>query len=427
MSLDDCAALVGIDWGDQQHAVCLINPQTDTLELSTLDQTPEAIDQWAAQVQQRFPSQKIAVCLEQKRGALIYALMKYDCFVLVPINPSQLASFRKAIGPSGAKDDPTDARLLALLLAKHPKSLRPWRPDEANTRKIRLLAEDRRNLVNERTSLVNRLKSRLKQYFPLALEVCGSSLHGELACQLLLRYPTLQQLKTASEEELADFYREHRCRQAKLIEKRLQLIQEAKPLVTDSVIIEGSILLVECLARQILAINQGIDRYDAQLAALMQEHPDAGIFQSLPGAGKAMAPRLLAALGSDRDRLANAQQVQQLSGIAPVTKQSGKSCVVTRRWAASKFLRQTFHEFAAHSTKQSTWAKAYYQMMRARGLKHQAAIRALAFKWIRVIFRCWKDRKAYDEVHYLANLIKRKSPITQFLANDGESHQEKSC
>ena len=127
----------------------------------------------------------------------------------------------------------------------------------------------------------------------------------------------------------------------------------------------------------------------------MEEHPDADIFRAFPGAGDAMAPRLLAALGSDRQRLSDAQQVQQISGIAPVTRQSGKSRIVQRRWAASRFLRQTFHEFAAHSIKQSTWAKAYYDMMRARGNKHQAAVRALAFKWIRIIYRCWQNRTPY--------------------------------
>lgn len=426
MSLENCAAFVGIDWADQEHAICLIDPETGLLELTDLKQEPDAIDNWVVGLQQRFPGQMIAVCLEQKRGALIYALMKYDCLLLVPINPSQLASFRKALGPSGAKDDPTDARLLAQLLAKHTKNFRPWRPDEANTRKIRLLAEDRRNLVDQRTALTNRLTSRLKQYFPLALKVCGSCLHSNLACQLLLRFPSLEKLQSHSDEELATFYHAQRCYHPKAIEERLQLIRQATPLTTDEAILNSSKLFVESLAQQILALNQSIDGYDSELATLMQDHPDASIFKSFPGAGPAMAPRLLAAMGSDRDRLATAQEVQQLSGIAPVTKQSGKSRVVTRRWAASRFLRQTFHEFAAYSRKHSVWAKAYYDMMRARGAKHQAAVRALAFKWIRIIFRCWKKGVLYDEMKYVASLIQRQSPVLQFVASNSEQAKEKA-
>ena len=427
MSLKNSAAFVGIDWADQEHAVCLIDPESPTPELSSIDQDPEAIDQWIAQLQQRFPGQQIAICLEQKRGALIYALMKFDCLVLVPVNPKQLARFREAIGPSGAKNDPSDAYLLAELLVKHSEHLRPWRPDEVNTRKIRLLAEDRRHLVDQRTALTNRLKNRLKQYFPLALQVCGTRIYAELACQLLIRYPSLEKMQAASDEQLAEFYREHHCYRLKAIDERLQLIRQATPLTTDSAILESSVLIVEVLVGQILILNQGIDHYDAELATLMQDHPDASVFQALPGAGVAMAPRLLAAMGSDRERLTDAQQVQQISGIAPVTKQSGKSRVVTRRWAASKFLRQTFHEFAAHSIKQSAWAKAYYDMMRARGNKHQAAVRALAFKWIRIIFRCWKDRTLYDEMDYIASLIKKKSPILKYLASSDIQPQGDPC
>jgi transposase len=417
MELKDCAAFVGIDWADQEHAVCLIDSEMQTPELSVLVQDPEAIDEWVAEIQRRYPGQKVAVCLEQKRGALVYALMKFDCLVLVPINPKQLSRFRDAMGPSGAKDDPRDASLLAELLMKHSEHLRAWLPDDVDTRRIRLLGEDRRNLVDARTALTNRLKSLLKQYFPLALLVSGTRIYGELACQLLMRYPSLDKLQAASDDELGAFYREHHCYRPQLVAKRLQLIRQARPLTTDPAILEASVLAVEILLKQLVTLNQGIDQYDMRIATGMQVHPDASIFESLPGAGAAMAPRLLAAMGSDRERLTSAQEVQQLSGIAPVTKQSGKTCVVHRRWAASKFLRQTFHEFAAHSIKHSAWAKAYYDMMRARGNKFQAAVRALAFKWIRIIFRCWKDRILYDEGTYITSLLKRQSPILKYFAS----------
>jgi len=417
MELKDCAAFVGIDWADQEHAVCLIDSEMQTPELSVLAQAPEAIDEWVAEIQRRYPGQKVAVCLEQKKGALVYALMKFDCLMLVPINPKQLSRFRDAMGPSGAKDDPRDASLLAELLMKHSEHLRAWLPDNVETRRIRLLGEDRRNLVDARTALTNRLKSLLKQYFPLALLVSGTRIYGELACQLLMRYPSLDKLQAASDDELGAFYHEHHCYRPQLVAERLQLIRQARPLTTDPAILEASVLAVEILLKQLVTLNQGIDQYDMRIATGMEVHPDASIFESLPGAGAAMAPRLLAAMGSDRERLTSAQEVQQLSGIAPVTKQSGKTCVVHRRWAASKFLRQTFHEFAAHSIKHSAWAKAYYDMMRARGNKFQAAVRALAFKWIRIIFRCWKDRTLYDEGTYLTALLKRQSPILKHFAS----------
>ena len=148
----------------------------------------------------------------------------------------------------------------------------------------------------------------------------------------------------------------------------------------------------------------------------MAEHPDAEIFTRLPGAGDALAPRLLVAFGTDRQRIGSARAVQDYSGIAPVTKRSGKSTTVQRRFACPKFLRQTFHEFAGHSIASSPWAKAYYDLQRARGKKQHADVRALAFKWIRVLYRCWKTRTLYDEARYLETLRTKDSPILHYLA-----------
>jgi Transposase IS116/IS110/IS902 family len=123
-------------------------------------------------------------------------------------------------------------------------------------------------------------------------------------------------------------------------------------------------------------------------------HPDFFIFESLPGAGAVMAPRLLAAFGSQRDRYGRADEVQTYSGVAPVTERSGKRKWVHFRWACPKFLRQSFHEWAGHSISQSAWARGHYQQQRDRGKDHHAAVRALAFKWIRVSAKSARSRHA---------------------------------
>jgi transposase len=105
--------------------------------------------------------------------------------------------------------------------------------------------------------------------------------------------------------------------------------------------------------------------------------------------GPTFAPRLLVALGEQRSRYASPAQIQQYAGIAPVTERSGNKSWVHWRWQCPKFLRQTFVEWAALSIPHCYWAKAYYEQQRARGASHQAAVRALAFKWIRIVFRCW--------------------------------------
>ena len=129
------AVVVGIDWADREHVVCVID-QNDRTKIETLKQSPEAIDEWVAELSRRFPDTTIAIALEQSKGALIHALMKYEHLVLYPINPKQLSRYRDAIHPSGGKDDPGDAKLLARFLKLHAEQLRPWKPDTAATRKL---------------------------------------------------------------------------------------------------------------------------------------------------------------------------------------------------------------------------------------------------------------------------------------------------
>lgn len=173
---------------------------------------------------------------------------------------------------------------------------------------------------------------------------------------------------------------------------------------------------VKMLVRQIRPLNQTIKKYDQELARLFADHPDAPIFDSFPGAGPVLAPRLLAAFGSDRSRYTRPNDIQTYSGIAPVIERSGKQCWIHWRWHCPKFLRQSFHEYAKCSLLTSTWAKAYYDLQIERGKEHHAAIRALAFKWIRIMFRCWQDRALYNEERYLESLKKRGSALWQRIA-----------
>jgi hypothetical protein len=207
------------------------------------------------------------------------------------------------------------------------------------------------------------------------------------------------------------FYYAHNCRQGDLIEKRLEGIRTATALTTDPAIIEPSVLKVQMLARQIEALRPSIDRYEKEIPRRFAGQDDAHLFDSLPGAGEHLAPRLLVAFGTDRDRFDRATEIQQLTGIAPVTERSGKRTWVHWRWSASTFVRQSFHEFARLSIHHSEWARAYYELQRQRGKGHHAALRALAFKWLRILFRCWKDRIPYDEARYLRALRKRGSPL----------------
>jgi transposase len=172
---------------------------------------------------------------------------------------------------------------------------------------------------------------------------------------------------------------------------------------------------VRCLVSEIRAVAKAIGDYQARIEQIMQMHPDAMLFEDIPGAGPALAPRLLVAFGTNRDQFQSATDLQTLSGVAPVTKRSGKRCTVHRRWACPKFLLQTFHEFAGCSLGNSVWATAFYRQHRAARYGHHTTLRKLAFKWIRVLFRCWQTRTPYSESRYLEALRKSNAPLLQFL------------
>lgn len=414
-------ALIGIDWADQKHDICLAEAGSDQLERAQLKHTPTALNDWVAELRKRLPRGHIAIAVEQSRGGLVYSLMQHDFIVLYLINPATCSKFRGAWKPSRAKDDITDAELLMEIVRLHRDRLRPWHPDDVQTRKLTLLCEHRRKAVNLRTGLTNQLRSALKAYYPLACEVCGDKLNNPMALRFLTKWPTFEMLKKARPNTLKQFYYRLNSRYPKTIQKRLDTIANAQPLTEDAAIIESYSRQVRMLIEQLEVLQKHIARYDRDIEALFNEHPDQFIFQSFPGSGTVFAPRLLAAFGTDREKYNDAQGIQTLGGIAPVIESSGKRTWTHRRWGCARFIRQSFHEWAAESIRHSIWARAWYAKARERGMGHHAAVRALAFKWIRIMFRCWKERKPYDELVYLTALKRRESELWKVINEHPEA------
>ena len=409
------AAYIGLDWGDRQHAVQLQPATGGPVEQSELEQRPHVLHAWVAQLRQRFHGRPVGIAIEQRRGAVVHALMQYEFLVLYPVNPKALARYREAFHPSGAKDDPTDAALLLDLVRTHRAQLRPWRPGTVTARKLQLLCEQRRKLVNHCGALTNRLTSLLKQYFPQALDWVGA-LDSRQACDFLRTWPTLAAVQRARPTTVRRFYQQHNCRRAAVIATRLDEMATAQPLTTDPAIVDTLSLAVQMYATLLRPLLEAIDTFDGKVAAVFADHPDHELFASFPGAGPVCAPRLAAAFGTDRTRWEAVTDLQAHAGIAPVTERSGKALWVHHRLACPKFVKQTFHEYADQSIRFSAWARAYYDQQRRRGNDHHAALRSLAFKWMRILFRCWQDRTPYDEATYLDALRRRGSPLAKDFA-----------
>jgi len=407
------AAFVALDWADQEHAWALEVAGSGKREHGKLEQTPEAIEAWAVELATRFGGRPVAVGLEQARGALIYALQKYSHLVLYPIHPSTSSAYRTAMFPSGGKDDPVDADLQLDLLTHHRDRLRRLQLDTEETRKLQLLTENRRQLVEERKAQTNRLTNLLKTIFPQVLK-WFDALYSPIAVAFLQRWPTLPQVQQEDEETLRQFFHQHGSRSDSRMEKRLNEIRAAQPAIQDPAIIEPGVLMLHALLPVITALREGIAKLEEAGASVFAAHPDAAIFTSFPGAGAVLAPRLLVAFGTRRDRWNSVEEFQPYTGIPPITVRSGKSEWIHFRWGCSKFLRQSFHEFAEQSILQSEWAREFHHHQReVKKLDHHAAVRSLAYKWQRILFACWKNGTPYQESSHQERLLSRHATQSQ--------------
>ncbi|GMR17270.1 MAG: IS110 family transposase [Gammaproteobacteria bacterium] len=402
-------AIIGIDWADKKHDICIQATATEQREFEQIAHCVEDIEAWARSVQQRFGG-PIAVALEVTRGPIVSALQKYDFFVLYPINPSTLAWYRRTFTPSGAKDDPTDAELAVDLLLRHAERFQPLKPQSVEMRTLMTLVVQRRRLVEDRVRTTNRLRNALKQYYPQALQ-WFERIDTPLFCAFIKRWPTLLQARRARQTTLQRFFREHNLRRNTVLERRITGIKSAVPLTTDPAVVMPYRLRALTLVAQLEVLLDAIRTFDQEIAVLAPQHPDYALFSPLPGAGPSLAPRLLTAFGEQRERFSSAAEMQQYSGIAPVTERSGQLHWIHWRWQCPTFLRQTFTEWAAQTINKSYWAGLYYHQQRDKGSSHNAALRALAFKWIRILYRCWETRTPYDEAKYLKALQDRGSPL----------------
>jgi transposase len=377
---------------------------------------PESLHEWVMSLKERFPDQSIAVACELTKGPLIYALSKYDHLVLFSINPATVAKYRKAFIHSGAKNDPSDAFFQTEILEQHMDKLDVIRPDSVNVRALSQLLEYRRKIVQDRVDCSNRITATLKNYYPQVLDWFKEK-DTTIFCDFLTRWPSLALVKKARKQTLMGFFNQHNSRYVTVNEKRVEDIKSAFALTDDPGVIEPNQIMVEVLVPQLKCLLESIERLDKEIRQRYKKQSERKIFDSLPGAGPQLAPRIMVAFGSDRNRYQSATDMQKYAGIAPVIEQSGQKKWTHWRYSCPKFLRQTFVEWAGQSVRYSFWARAYYEQQLSKGKPHNTIIRSLAFKWIRIVFKCWQTNTPYDESKYLKALKKQGSPLLNFAAN----------
>jgi transposase len=411
--VSDFAVLIGIDWADKKHDVCERVTGTNKYKYSIISCKPEALNEWALSLKRRYPDKQIAVACELKKGPLINALSRYSHITLFPVNPSTVAKYRKAFSNSGAKNDPGDATIITEILSLHMDKLTAIRPESSDIRALAQLVEYRRKLVQDRVDLSNRITATLKNYYPQVLDWFKEK-DTVIFCDFMSRWPSLDAVKAARKSSLQRFFNRHNSRYPAVNDKRITEIKSAMALTEDSGVIEPNRIMIEILVPQLKLLIESIMRMDSEIRQYYKRQDDRIIFDSFPGAGPQLAPRLLAAFGNNRDKYNSAAELQKYAGVAPVIEQSAQQSWTHWRYSCTKFLRQTFVEWAGQSVRYSFWARAYYDMQISKGKAHNTVIRALAFKWIRIAFRCWKTNTPYDESKYLKALKQRGSPLLEY-------------
>jgi hypothetical protein len=401
-------AWIGLDWGDKEHSIVLQEPGK-TLQLCTLEHSAENLHRWLKELEQRFGGAPVRLAIETSRGAVISALVQYPWLEIYPINPVTSARYRTAFQPSGAKDDLPDAQICLELVRDHAAKLRPLKLQDSETLKLAGLVEIRRDMVDRRTTLINQLGSLLKTYYPQALSLLGN-LNTPMAVAFLRRWPDLISLKLAKAATLKQFFYRHNVRSEELVKERLALIEQAVALSTEQARVSVAVLQLHQLVDELAVFQKHVPLLDQEIGNTFKTHPDAHLFRDLPGAGPQLAPRLCVAFGTDRSVYPEPASLQNYAGLAPVREKSGGSIWIHWRWNAPKFIRQSFVEWAGQTVRYSKWARVFYDRMVKKGKTHAVIIRALAFRWIRVLWKCWQERTPYNEERYLQQLIRRKSP-----------------
>lgn len=388
----------GIDWADDHHDAVVMNEAGKSVGSTHVSHSPEGMAELRLFLLSIAGDPESIPCfVETNNGLLITSLLEMG-FPVYPMNPKTVDRRRK---PSGAKTDGIDAYLLARTGRSDLADLRRLKPDSPIVLELKILTRDQDALIQTQTRLVNQLTACLKAYYPAALELF-SKLHQPITLAFLRAYPTPKAALGAPIEEISALLKENHHPTPNLkAQKIFQKLHEPH-LAADLVTTRAKARLMLALVSQMSPLLEQIKAYDQEIWQLFESHPDSETFNSLPGAGKRLAPRLLVGWGDDRERYASAASVQALGGTSPVVYQSGNYRKTHKRYACVKTFRNTLYQFALQSRLREPWALEYYKRKRAEGKSHSVATRALANIWVRIIHAVWLNHGHYDASTFLA-------------------------
>lgn len=400
---------IGIDWSENKHDASFLNEAGALLAHIVIPHTPEGFLQ-LEKTRKRL-GVKAADCivgLETAHNILIDFLWDQGYLQVYVLPPNIVRSSQGRFRQSGARSDPSDAKLIADILRTDRQSLQPWKPDSLLTRQLRAKVSFLRYLTTAIVRTTNRQRAILLRYYPAAAQVF-SSLNTLIAQHFIQAYPTPQAAAGLNFAEFQAFIHKHRYPHRKKLAGVFAKLQQPQPEAAPEVVqaYHREAQSLAALLVEMIGMKNATKRETKRLFA---QHPDYEIFASLPGAGEYLEPALLVKFGDDRERFPTPASVQTLAGTCPVTISSGKRKLILFRRSCDREFRHIAQQWARASLKDSVWANAYYARVRPHCDSESHAFRCLANRWLAVLWRMWQDRKPYDEEYHVRQRALRSKP-----------------
>lgn len=381
----------GLDWASRIHAVCVIDAHGSVVLNFEANHDAAGLAELCRRLK---AAHVIAVAIERPSGLVVDALLEAGLQV-VPIHPNVVKATRPRYRSHGGKSDASDAYLLADLLRTDGHRFKPLTPECDEIRALHTLVRGRDDLVATRVQLANQLRSLLQSFWPGAAEVFAD-VDSPIGLAFVQRYPTPESASRLGPKRMASFCAQHAYCGRRSAEELLERLHQAPAVALGDMEAEAKGELALCMARVLASVVEQVRLLTSRIEHAVQASEDGRIIMSFPRAGRICAAQILSEMGSVRERFEDLEQLAGEAGVAPVTKESGKSRAVVFRWACNHRLRAAITCLADNSRHASAWAADIYERAKARGCDHPHATRILARAWLRVIWRAWKDRQPYD-------------------------------
>ena len=406
---------MGLDWSKDHHDIVVVDPEGQIVLQMTFDDNAAGWHRLRQRLDERLGTDhvRIGVTVETSRGPAVERLLELGCSVF-PLHSKAAQRYRDRKAPSGVKNDLLDAWSLGDALRTDGRQWRVLQPEDPRVQELRLICRDEISLIEQQTALINQLQEALHEYYPAALEAF-TDWTRQSAWAFVERFATSQALAKAGKRRWEKFLHVNKLYDPRTYRHRLEVFAQAEEFCGNPAVTRAKSLLAVSLVGQLRLLARQLTAYRRRIQELFDQHPDRELFDSLPGAGEKLAPRLLCESGGTDTPFEDVQGMQCMAGTAPVSFQSGQMKRVLFRRACNKHFRSTVHLWANLSREQCAWANAYYRKKRDEGKSHSCALRCLGQRWLKILFRMLETGQPYDEAMHMRNQVAHGSWVIELL------------